>query len=69
MIKGKLYKLSTVVIFCTKTDINPEHKCYEGFIIKSEDYSTLGYHSTGWNKESSEEYVGQLSLNNVLIKG
>ena len=47
MIKGKLYKLGTVVIFCTKTDINPEHKCYKGFVIKSEDYSTLGYHSTG----------------------
>lgn len=67
MIKGKLYKLGTVVIFCTKTDTNPEHRCYEGVIIRSEDYSTLGFQSTGWDKESSVEYVGQLCLNNVSL--
>ena len=67
MIKGKLYKYGAAIIFCIKTDINPDSKWYEGFVIKSDEYSTLGLFSRHWSKEASEEYVGQLSLNNVSL--
>ena len=67
MIKGKIYKCNDIVVFCTSTNIEENALCFEGFVIKSDIYSSLGYHSIAWLKNDFEEYIGQLDLNNVLI--